>query len=279
MIMSKSSSQQRIASAVWTYQFASSDAQATSLALHGRRTSECLYCGTRMETIPAQPLANAHWPAHFDERTVIACPVCGWWMRRDTHHGTDAAGAYAFSIVNGAIGSLYEFHQLDSTLPLGEIRSYLAARYESRKQLSPKALEEVVASVYRDIGYADVVVTGQTNDGGVDVAMTGSDGKMVAVQVKRYENKIEAEQIRAFTGALLIRGITKGLFVTTSVFTKGARSAAALSGSRGYPVELIDATRFYEALKIAQRECYSNAYDSLAPYSSCSIRIASLATS
>jgi restriction system protein len=193
-------------------------------------------------------------------------------MRYDTHHGTDAAGAYAFSLVNAAIGSLYEFHQLDSTLPLGAIRSYLAARYESRKSLSPRTLEEVVASVYRDLGYADVIVTGQTNDGGIDVVMTDSGGKIVAVQVKRYESKIEAEQIRAFTGALMLRGITRGLFVTTSTFTRGARSTASLSGSRGYPIELIDAPSLYDALKIAQRKLYINAYDPTAPYSNCTLQ-------
>jgi restriction endonuclease Mrr len=76
----------------------------------------------------------------------------------------------------------------------------------------------------------------------------------VGVQVKRYgaHRKIEAEQIRSFAGALLLDGKTRGVFVTTSDFRKGACQAAARYATIGYPIELMNASGFLEALGIAQ---------------------------
>jgi hypothetical protein len=74
------------------------------------------------------------------------------------------------------------------------------------------------------------------------------------VQVKRYAKgrRIEAEQIRSLAGALLVNGYTSGVFVTTSSFRKGAKTTAKQFTAIGYPVELMDAERFLDALGIAQ---------------------------
>lgn len=151
------------------------------------------------------------------------CPICGWWVLRKDVHGTDAAGAYAFTNTYGAIGSLLELDLSDSLAPISDVRAYLAARFEARGNLSPSLCEEVVASVYRNLGYLNVRVTGQSHDGGVDVVMEGPQDTLVGVQVKQSKNKIGAELIRAFTGALVLKGLTCGIFLTTSDFTRGSR--------------------------------------------------------
>ena len=61
-----------------------------------------------------------------------------------------------------------------------------------------------------------------SRDGGIDVViLDGDGGETAGIQVKPYAGKIEAEQIRAFTGSLYLNEMTSGVFVTTSSFTKG----------------------------------------------------------
>lgn len=94
--------------------------------------------------------------------------------------------------------------------------------------------------------------------GGIDVVLDGPDGATAGVQVKRYKKtrKIEAEQIRSLAGALIFNGHTRGAFVTTSSFRRGAKSAARRFGTIGTPIELLDCERFFEALGIAQRKTW-----------------------
>jgi hypothetical protein len=54
----------------------------------------------------------------------------------------------------------------------------------------------------------------------------------------------------ALTEPLVINNCTRGIFVTTSRFQPGAVEAASKSSSRGFPIELVDAKRFYEILQI-----------------------------
>jgi hypothetical protein len=89
--------------------------------------------------------------------------------------------------------------------------------------------------------------------------LDGPEDRTVGVQVKRYhrERRIEAEQIRSFTGALVLNGYTRGVFVTTSDFRRGARRTADKSAAIGYPIELMNAEQFLEALGIAQINAFN----------------------
>jgi len=138
----------------------------------------------------------------------------------------------------------------DMTTPVEEIRRYLTAKYRYRFLVNPTLYEETVASVFRDLGY-NVCVT-SSGDWGIDVYLQGPEGSQIGVQVKRWINAINVEQITALTGALVINQCTRGIFVTTSRFRPGAVEAAARSTRFGFPVELVDAKRFYEILRIDQ---------------------------
>jgi restriction system protein len=115
------------------------------------------------------------------------------------------------------------------------------------------------------MGY-NVRVTAYSGDDGIDVILDGPGNDVIGVQVKRYKGSIEVEQIRAFTGALVLGGLTKGIFVTTSRFQAGAVGTVDRLSRRGYRIELMDADRFYDALKIAQRARYEFKDDPTAPY-------------
>lgn len=94
----------------------------------------------------------------------------------------------------------------------------------------PIFFERLVLDLLFKMGYGDFrenagETTSATNDGGIDGIISqdrlGLD--KIAIQAKRYsENVIGRPVLQNFAGALLGMGLTKGVFITTSTFTKGA---------------------------------------------------------
>ena len=94
----------------------------------------------------------------------------------------------------------------------------------------PIFFERLVLDLLLKMGYGDFrenagETTSPTNDGGIDGIISqdrlGLD--KIAIQAKRYsENVIGRPVLQNFAGALLGMGLTKGVFITTSTFTKGA---------------------------------------------------------
>jgi len=153
----------------------------------------------------------------------------------------------------------------DLSVPIEDVRAYLAAKYDARLQVHPRRFEEVVGSVFTDHGYR-ARVTAYSGDDGLDVILDRPDGAVVGVQVKRYKDRISVEQIRSLAGALILNGVTRGMFVTTSTFQSGAQHTSARFADRGLPIELVDAPSFLEALHIAQRNRYATRDDTDAPF-------------
>lgn len=226
----------------------------------------CVYCQGRLSRLREDlGKRGACKDNHaFDEKTrttVSVCRRCGWWRaERLVEAGyVDLDGISIGKTRYGAVGALKLLDVSDIRLPIEEARDYLMARYDARFEIHPRVLEEVVASVFKDLGYR-TVVTAYSGDNGIDVILERLD-ETVGVQVKRYRAAIEAEQIRALVGALVLRGLTKGMFVTTSRFRSGAHHSAERAAQCGYPVELVDANRFFEALAISQRNMYRSRED------------------
>lgn len=207
----------------------------------------CLFCGTAMVALDKSMLEGKGLETKI---SVRLCPICGWW-KAGFYELEDLQLGWQPALIYGAAASLKELDLTDIDTPLEEVRAYLAAKYESRFSINPRLMEETVGSVFQNMGYT-VLVTAYSGDGGIDVILQCADGSTVGVQVKRYRELIEAEQIRALTGALVLRGFTRGIFVTTSTYRKGAKATADLSTVRGVPIELVDANRFYEMLKLCQ---------------------------
>jgi len=83
-------------------------------------------------------------------------------------------------------------------------------------------------------------------DRGVDVIILDGPGdKQAGIEVKRWHGKMQVQQIPTLAGALLENGFPRGVFVTTSAFTKGARKAANTFLERGYPIELVDGDKLH----------------------------------
>jgi restriction system protein len=125
-------------------------------------------------------------------------------------------------------GILRALDPLDIGEPVEAIRAYLTVKYEDCNKVHPRKFEEVVCTIFRDLGYR-ARITSYSADGGIDVYLDGPDNALVGVQVKRYEKPIEIQQINALTGAMVIKGCAKGIFVTTSRYRKGAAQTAKKS--------------------------------------------------
>lgn len=184
--------------------------------------------------------------------TVKHCLQCGWWT---ASHYVKAGVHHKFKedyvSVRDAYGILKELDLSNIDIPISEIIKYLTVKFDKITQVSPRKFEEVVGSVFSNLGYR-AVVTNYSGDNGIDVILHDSSSNMIGVQVKKYNNKIEAAQIRELTGSLKLGDYTKGIFVTTSDFTKGAKETSQLSTTKGIPIELMNAAEFYDALKLSQ---------------------------
>ncbi|WP_181705318.1 restriction endonuclease [Chthonobacter rhizosphaerae] len=99
------------------------------------------------------------------------------------------------------------------------------------QELSPTFFERLVVDLIVAMGYGGTRRSvaqrlGKSGDEGIDGIVNedplGLD--VVYIQAKRYapENTIGRERIQQFAGALVGQGATKGVFVTTSSFSKGA---------------------------------------------------------
>ncbi|MDH2429877.1 restriction endonuclease [Sphaerisporangium sp. TRM90804] len=116
-------------------------------------------------------------------------------------------------------------------------------------EMPTDAFERLAGRLLLRAGYDDVEVTGRTGDGGIDGFGTTwykLTSFRVYVQCKRYTKPVGPELVRDFRGALDGRG-ERGLLITTSHFTPGAKNEAKRPGAK--PIDLIDGRRLCELLR------------------------------
>lgn len=245
---------------VWNYEDSAEDRPSD----YG--IADCPYCATRFsgfleDVMKARPFVEALRESDLD---LLLCPTCGWWAVQRSA-GALKRPPFAESIWR-ATGSLRRLSLTDLSTPVDELHTYLVAKYGDRHTVHPKLFEQIVGAVFKNAGY-QVRVTASSGDGGIDIVVfDGPLGDLVGVQVKRYHGKIEAAQIREFAGALLLRGMTTGIYVTTSEYTKGAVRTTQNLATRGYAVSLWDAATLYDRLRISRRAEYAEPFDPSAPF-------------
>lgn len=100
---------------------------------------------------------------------------------------------------------------------------------ESVKKASPRFFEQLVVELLLKMGYGGSLkdagkAIGQSGDGGIDGIIKedklGLD--VIYIQAKRWENVVGSKEIRNFVGSLVGQNSNKGVFITTSGFTKDA---------------------------------------------------------
>ena len=113
-------------------------------------------------------------------------------------------------------------------------------------------LESIVMKLLKKMGYGlgedddESYVTQKSHDNGVDGVIYQDilGVSKIFYQVKRYSHKIQPDQIRSFIQTLRSNFSTnKGIFITTSEFTSGARKAA-----KSEDIRLIDGDQLLDLL-------------------------------
>jgi restriction system protein len=120
---------------------------------------------------------------------------------------------------------------------------------EMIKAESPAFFERLVVQLLVAMGYGGNRanagrVTQQSADNGIDGIINedplGLD--TIYLQAKRWQDPVGEGPVRDFIGALVIKGVKKGVFLTTSYFTPAARAAVQANKS-DQKIVLIDGVR------------------------------------
>lgn len=122
---------------------------------------------------------------------------------------------------------------------------------DSIRNSDPFFFERLVVNLLDKMGYSgengDVKVTSSSNDGGIDgiINQDPLGTSTVYLQAKRYkeENVIGRSAIQGFYGALAGVNADRGVFITTSSFSKGAKEFAKNQG-----IVLIDGIQLTELM-------------------------------
>jgi restriction system protein len=114
------------------------------------------------------------------------------------------------------------------------------------KSVTPAFFEQAIVQLMLKLGYGGPDMEagktlGRSGDGGIDGVINqdklGLD--KIYLQAKRWDNgSVGSKEIQAFVGALSGQGATKGVFITTSSFSKSALEYAR--SNKSFTLSLID---------------------------------------
>lgn len=107
-------------------------------------------------------------------------------------------------------------------------KSVMSKMLKRLHSISPTDFENLIRTLLEAMDFVDTVVTPASGDGGIDVRGTWrvADGIEIrmAIQAKRWKSNVQAPVVQAVRGSLT--GSERGMIITTSDFSKGAREEA-----------------------------------------------------
>ena len=129
-------------------------------------------------------------------------------------------------------------------------KNYRAETLDLLMALPPAGFERLAQRLLREAGFTQVIVTGQSGDGGIDGYGTLQINPLVSFKVlfqcKKYAKSVSPSHVRDFRGAMDGRA-DKGIIITTGTFTAEARREATRDGAS--PIELIDGEKLLDMLE------------------------------
>lgn len=134
---------------------------------------------------------------------------------------------------------------------LGQLEDQALSQLEEFiRSLNPYEFQEVVAALFRGMGYYTPFIASKGKDNGVDIIAykdpLGIEKPIMKIQCKHYpDNPIQSQDIQKLKGTLSHDDET-GIFVTSGRFSAGALREARTSKSH---IEAIDFTRLIELWK------------------------------
>lgn len=124
---------------------------------------------------------------------------------------------------------------------------------EALVNMDPYKFEKLCAFILKKCGLTNIEVTQRSHDKGIDGTCRLSIDEpqifsdLIAFQCKRYKKStpIGSEAIQSFRGAIP-NNINRGLFITTSNFTKAAKEASIADGVK--EINLIDGDKLVDLI-------------------------------
>ena len=139
--------------------------------------------------------------------------------------------------------------EADDEAPAIDDSNYQARTLSALRSISPGGFERLCQRLLREAGFEQVVVTGKSNDGGIDghgiLSVNPFVSFRVLFQCKRYAGSVSPAHVRDFRGAMQGRA-DKGIIITTGSFTSEASREASRDGAP--PIELVDSERLVNLL-------------------------------
>lgn len=212
-------------------------------SLHLGLTKDCPYCAARLESLVDESRPYAYETVRV---TYVRCPDCAWWRKRWIPDRYFVGEVFVGSLhapgrsVTKAVGDALSTVESDAHL-----LSMTTTQVE-------RWIGDVLAAAYG----CEALHVGRAGDGGIDVLLFDSKDGPVAVQVKHRRSDGRAEGVavvRELRGAMVLRGLDRGVVVTTSNrFSKAAQQAAQSDPAQStqQAIDLIDAKRLLEILQV-----------------------------
>ena len=135
---------------------------------------------------------------------------------------------------------------------LGELNDSVASELlDMIASSSPTFFEHLVLHLLHALGYGttklDLQRVGGSSDGGIDgiISLDRLGLEKVYVQAKRWQGNVGRPEIQGFFGALAGRRAKKGVFITTSAFT---REATAYANQVSDSIVLLDGSQLAQLM-------------------------------
>lgn len=190
---------------------------------HAFRSIKCPYCNSSLDINVLQRTQLVFkkfvvFDGKFDI-SVESCQKCLWWRIK----GKDAEpfehnGGQEFHLEFSVFGVQYIFDISRIENPTYELNVFLKRNPSLLTDLSPKALERLVADIFRNCMDCEVRHVGQVGDRGIDVLAINGE-KVYCIQVKRRSRSDRSEPVSTFRellGTMVAEGFSHGIVVTTA---------------------------------------------------------------
>lgn len=130
-----------------------------------------------------------------------------------------------------------------------ELNEYLKSKIlDEISQKDPSFFEYLVARLLEKMGYGVGRLTKSGADGGIDGIIDEDELGLsqIYVQAKSWQGTVSRPEIQKFVGAISDKQTKKGVFITTSKFSKDAKEYAA--NVQSHTVVLVDGERLAELM-------------------------------
>lgn len=193
---------------------------------------------------------------HYGGIDVYACE-CGWWssqydIREVTEYPENGIELPRCRLERSI---LREFDYQDIETPMASLIKYLQKSPKTMRDIHPKKMEQLVGSVFGNVMDCEVIHTGGSGDGGIDLYTIEKDSPLY-IQVKKREKPTTESLaiVQRMIASTLLKGGSRACVVSTAKkFGRQSLHDAKKAVQMGIleEFELVDFSRFVSILNIA----------------------------